>query len=207
MSESTKPTKPTKKTVVVLTKPIPSPAQHIVQRWAKLEKQDAKIEWTLGLPEGWLEDCVRHGIVRFLQSRGYVLRFSEQDTIKSLRQWAFAHVWQTKHAVQGTYLNYMIPSPGNREDHEYFSMKVDSFDCTDFMDTWVSNEFFDETPVGRAQRMDFQQFLWYIVDLDRSKTHRKWRETQMDDDRDENTYDYSHQEEGSGAYGGDRRTY
>ena len=198
---------PSKKKVVLLIKPIPSPAQQIVQKWAAYEKQDAKFEWSIGLPEKWLEDCVRHGLLPFLQDRGYVLRFNVDDTVKALKQWAFAHVWQTNYTTEKSYLNYMISPPGGRDEYEYFCMKVDAFDCTELMDAWIRNEFFDDSLVGRAQRMDFQQFLWYTVDLERSKMHRKWRETQMDEDRDENGYDYSHHEEGSGAYGGDRRTY
>jgi hypothetical protein len=198
---------PATKKVVVMVKPIPSPAQYIVQKWADMEKQDAKINWSLGLPQGWLEDCVQNGLQRFLKERGYVLRFNVEDTVRCLRQWAFAHVWQTRYARNQTHINYMVFAPGSKEDQDYFYMKVDTFDCTDFMDAWTGNEFFDESPSGRAQRMDFQQFLWYSVDLERSKTHRKWRETQMEEDRDDNTYEVSHQEEGAGAYGGDRRTY
>ena len=198
---------PAKKKVVMLVNPIPSPAQQIVQKWATYEKQDAKIQWSLGLPEEWLEDCIRHGLQPFLQARGYVLRFNVEDTVRCLKQWAFAHVWQTKYTTEKTYMNYMVSPQGNKDDYDYFCMKVDAFDCTDFMDIWTSSEFFDESRVGHEQRMDFQQFLWHVVDLERSKTHRKWRETQTDEDRDENSYEYSHHEEGSGAYGGDRRTY
>jgi hypothetical protein len=199
--------KPVKKKVMILTKPIPSPAQQIVQKLAAYKKQDAKIQWFLGLPEKWLEDCICDGLQHFLQTRGYVLRFNIEDTVRCLRQWAFAHVWQTKYTTEKTYLNYMVSPLGNKDDHDFFCMKVDAFDCTEFMDAWTSNDFFDDSRVGHEQRMDFQQFLWHIVDLERSKTHRKWRETQMDEDRDENTYEYSHHDDGSGAYGGDRRTY
>ena len=186
---------------------VPSPAQTILRSWDAYEKQDAKIEWSRGLPESWIEDCVTDGIVPFLQSRGYVLKCTPQECSHNLRQWAFAHVWTSRLGHTDLHINYVHPYPGTQEDYDFFCMKVNAFDCTELMDTWVSSDFFDESPAGRAQRMEFQTFLWRSVDLDRSKTHRRWRETHTDEDQEENTYMHSLQEEGSGAYGGDRRTY
>jgi hypothetical protein len=164
----------------------------------------------MGLPEQWIEEFVRDGIIPFLQSRGYVLRYELKDCSRHLYNWAFAHVWVSRPENRALHINYSVPQPGTLDDYVFFSMKVDAFDCTELMDTWTSYQFFDESPAGRAQRMEFQTFLWRIVNLDRSKTHRRWREwfdTQHEDDSEENAYMQSLQEDGSRAYGGDRRTY
>lgn len=186
---------------------IRSPAQTIVQSWVTYEKQETRMEWSRGLPDRWIEDCIEQGLAPFLAARGYAVRYTAHDCSRFLRQWAYAHVEQAHRWREKTYINSMVPSPGGHDDFEYFCLKVDTADLTDFMDAWTSTEFFDESPAGYAQRMDFQQFVWQIVDLERSKTHRKWRETQYDEDQEENTYMHSLHEEGSSAYGGDRRTY
>lgn len=187
------------------TKVIPSPAQRIVQEWATYEKRDAIIEWSMGLPDGWITEYITLGVIPLLKSKGYAVRYTPDDCVKHFRQWAFAHVWHTRRWRERLYMNYMVPEAGSQEDIDYFRVKVDSSDLEELMDGWTSSELFDDTPAGQSQRLDFEQFLWHILDLEKSKTHRKWRDLAgWEDENEDHTYA---QEEGSMAYGGDRRTY
>lgn len=191
-----------------MTRVIPSPAQTIVQEWATYEKRDAMIEWSMGLPTDWLADCMKLGLLPFLQSKGYVVRYTSDDCVSKFRQWAFAHVWHTRRWKERLHMNYMVSDAGNQEDLEYFRVKVDPSDLDELMDYWTSSELFDESTVGQSQRLDFEQFIWHILDLERSKTHRRWRELGGgDDDYEDNANTHSLQDEGSMVYGGDRRTY
>ncbi len=190
----------------MLRKQLPSPAQTICKSWTRDAKQHVRYQWLQGLPDQWLETCIENGLLPYLKQKGYCTTGTVKDTVAKFRAWAFAHVWQTRYWNTELHINYATAGPGTQDDFDFMCLQLSSHELEEFMDAWTTCGLFDDSPEGHSQRMDIQQFVWHILDLERSKTHRRWKMAFEEDEQEETVYGQSPHEEGV-AYGGDRRTY
>jgi hypothetical protein len=188
-----------------------SPADAWARERQVTERKEEYLAWHRGLPTGWLRNFAVQGLRPFLRSYGFDIPLAEKEFVKWVAEWAFTHVWITKHPRikhPRTFLKWL--NDGDAQEFDWFCLKISTDDWMAFADRWQTDEFLDDSDAGVKQRYDLMLLAWHLVNLTTSKAYDDYlaiiqdsgAATGADDDApvlaltSEDT-----------AFGGDRRTH
>jgi hypothetical protein len=177
---------------------------------AEAEKKDRCRSWTRGFPEGHILEFIKYGLEPFLVEFGYKIGYSYKECAAYCKQWAFAHAEiQNRYKPNQTVQFLQCAHNGSREAFEWYLGIISPDDWNSLCTEWSGERFLDESDAGHAQRIDIAWFVWNLLSLDNSKAYHKFVEyMSSEEDMDDEIHYVAgfNGEEGSGIYGGDRRT-
>jgi hypothetical protein len=187
------------------TKQFPAAAFMKAQR--EKEKKAVYNAWKAGVPNEWLTKFVEVGLRPFLKDHGYTLSKDTSHVVSCIRQWAFGYVHAHLNRSKGFQV-YFVESihPADMEAFDWFCMEIPSEHWTEISDKWCATEFLDSSDPGLKQRDTLLECIWRLVDLNTSKSHQMYLNTQPYDDSDDEQPYIQHQDD-SHAFTGDRRTH
>ena len=126
----------------------------------------------------------------FLKYHGYVL-FEQKDMAKSLEHFCWAHEWVTNHELKK---HIVYPKPmhnGIEDDYEWYCETIQTDDWLILFNTIQEEGVFDDSREGLSMQYALPKFLWLKMNLNESRTYRKYaamRDNYNDDDWEENDY-------------------
>lgn len=173
------------------------------------QNEDEFWNWFSQLPDDWIADFVKNGLLPFLNRYGYTVAYTLKEIIAYCKRWAFAHVQVTSNKTKLLEISFLqTRNMGGPEEYDWFTYTIPSDEWVSLAEDWSELQFFDETDAGESQKVDLQEFAWNILYLEGSKSHKEFLyfiESDVYDQEDENT-GQPLQLDDQGAYGGDRRT-
>jgi hypothetical protein len=184
------------------------PAQEYTNVQVRRKNNEAYNEWINEIPEDWIEQFCKNGLIPFLSKYGYSVTYDLNTIIDYCKEWAFNHVKITTSGLTLKHCKYLKPNnTGGQEEKEWYEFKISCEDWSVFASLWATTGFLDDSDAGQSQKIEVSIFAWHLINLEVSPTHIKWLELndilQQQDDI-QNTYHTVIDE--SVPYGGDRRT-
>jgi hypothetical protein len=173
------------------------------------QTEDQFWNWVSQLPDDWIEDFVKNGLLPFLNRYGYTVAYTLKEIVAYCKRWAFAHVQVTSNKTKLLEISFLqTRNTGGPEEYDWFTYTIPSDDWFSLAEDWCELQFFDETDAGESQKLDLQEFAWNILYLEGSKSHQEFLYFIESDsyDQDDDIIAQPLQAEDQGAYGGDRRT-
>jgi len=124
----------------------------------------------------------------FLKKYGYKLSDEKDKITILLEDFCWAHTWITRYEPK-KYIVYK--ANGIEDDCNWFNECIDISDWQDFYKEIEEDGIFDNSREGLCMQYDLPRLIWSKLDLEGSKTYRKYaeiRDNYNNDSEDDEIY-------------------
>jgi len=134
-------------------------------------------KWISEIPYRWIHHFVIDGLIPFLKTHGYELLYDTETVIGYCEEWAFHHVLLAQYRsnyVSRTFLK--CAHDDGPDEKEWYHLTISTDAWFNFSKKWSTTEFLDTSETGYSQYYDLSEFVWHMIHLKISKSHKKWLE-------------------------------